>query len=97
MSGKELTVTGPDQLRALDQRPAAVYIASLAPGSRRTMSQALETIAALVSGGRADALSLDWSALRYQHAAAVRAKLAETYSPATANKMLAALRRVLKE
>ena len=79
----------------LDQHPAAVYLASLSAGSRRTMHQALDTIAGLLTGGRCDALALDWSAIRYQHAAAVRARLAEQYQPATANKMLSALRQTL--
>lgn len=78
-----------------DRNPAAVYIASLAPGSRRTMIQALNTIADWISGGQCDALTLNWSAIRYQHAAAIRAQLAERYKPATANKMLSALRQVL--
>src|SRR5689334_6374830 len=48
-----------------DRHPAAVYVASLAPGSRRTMRQALDTVAATLSGGQADAGALDWTALRY--------------------------------
>lgn len=81
----------------LDEHPAAVYLASLAPGSRRTMRQSLDTIAHILTGGQADALTLTWAALRYPHTAAVRAVLLERYAPATANKMLVALRRVLKE
>ena len=60
------------------------------------MRQALDAIAHLVSGGELDALGLDWPRIRYQHAAAIRAKLAEVYAPATANKMLSALRGTLK-
>src|SRR5919197_4902117 len=51
----------------------------------------------LLSDGRCDALSLDWTALRYPHTAAVRAQLAERYAVATANQHLSALRGVLKE
>jgi site-specific recombinase XerD len=47
--------------------------------------------------GQDDALSCPWYHLRYQHTAALRTALAEAYAPATANKMLAALRHVLKE
>ena len=80
----------------LDRNPAAVYLHSLAPGSRRAMLGALNTIADLVSSGQADAHSLDWSALRFQHTTAIRSALAERYKPATVNKMLSALRQVLK-
>lgn len=80
-----------------DQHPAAVYLARLAPGSRRTMREALDTIAGLLTSNRCDLQTLDWAALRYQHTAAVRAILAGLYAPATANKMLAAFRGVLKE
>lgn len=61
------------------------------------MLQALNAIARLLTNGTSDASTLDWSALRYQHTAAVRSVLMEKYSPATANKMLCALRRTLKE
>jgi len=81
----------------LDQNPAAVYLARLAPGSRRTMRGALDAIASLLSGGQADAEALPWHQLRYQHTTAVRAALVERYAPSTANKHLAALRGVLKE
>jgi site-specific recombinase XerD len=80
----------------LDQNPAAVYLAGLGKGSQRTMRSALNTIAIMVSGGQADALTLAWSRLRFQHTAAIRAKLAEVYAPATANKMLSAVRGVLR-
>jgi integrase len=61
------------------------------------MRAALENIADMVSAGRADALTLPWQELRYQHTTAIRAALAERYAPATANKMLSALRGVVKE
>jgi integrase/recombinase XerD len=84
-------------LSAVDQHPVAVYLASLAPGSRRTMRNALGIIAELASDGTHSELTFPWAALRYQHTAAIRAALQERYAPATANKMLVALRRVLKE
>lgn len=93
-----------------DQHPALVYLAQLSPGSRRTMRTALNTIAELLgvppvvhetASARRRAvetlLYCDWAGLRYQHTQALRALLAERYKPATANKMLAALRRVLLE
>jgi site-specific recombinase XerD len=60
------------------------------------MRGALDTVAGSLTGGRCNAFTLHWGALRYQHTAAVRAALAERYAPATANKCLAALRGVLK-
>lgn len=80
-----------------DQHPAAVYLARLARGSRRTMSEALNTVAGILTSGRCNMQTLDWGGLRYQHTAAVRSALADLYAPATANKMLAALRGVLRE
>jgi integrase/recombinase XerD len=95
-----------------DQHPALVYLAQLNPGSRRTMRAALNTIAELLGVAPVSQesatpqhrrrevetlLYCDWASLRYQHTQALRALLAARYKPATANKMLAALRRVLLE
>ena len=77
-----------DASRASEQHPAKVYVARLAPGSRRTMRHALDTVAQMLTFGACDAETLDWSGLRYRHTAAARAALAERYSPATANRRL---------
>src|SRR3989442_5704690 len=83
---------------ALEHHPVAVYLARLAPSSRRTMLAALNAMGNLLSDDRCDAWSLDWPQLRYRHTTAVRALLADgRYAPSTANRHLAALRGVLKE
>lgn len=81
----------------LTLQPAEVYINSLDKGSRRTMRHALNEIAKILTDNQCDATTLDWSKLKYQHTALVRAILIEKYSPAMTNKMLCALRRTLKE
>src|SRR5688572_15778 len=88
-----LTTTPPAQLAArLDEQPAAVYLAQLAKKSRRTQGSALDQVAQML--GYPDAFHCPWQQLRYQHTAALRAALGERYAPATANRMLAAVRRV---
>jgi integrase len=79
-----------------DENPVLAYLARLSPGSRRTMRASLETIARLASADEVGALDFPWWLLRYQHAEAIRGRLAETYAPATANKMLSAMKGVLK-
>ncbi|MDI9548763.1 MAG: tyrosine-type recombinase/integrase [Chloroflexota bacterium] len=79
-----------------DRHPALVYLAGLAPGSRRTMRHALDAVAATLTDGRCDHRTLPWAALRFQHAQAVRAALMQRYSAATTNKMLSALRQTLR-
>ena len=81
----------------LAEHPARTYLDSLSPGSRPTMKQSLDAIASLLTGGRGDLDTLDWSRLRYKHTSALRTVLKARYAPATASKMLCALRRVLKE
>jgi site-specific recombinase XerD len=89
-----------DEVRGIpypkDRHPAAVYIAKLGPNTRRGSMHDLDVIADLVAPGH-DRITLPWHELRYEHTAAIRSKLAELYSPGTANKRLSALRGVLKE
>src|SRR6185369_16685856 len=73
--------------------PRAVYLASLAPGSRPIMASALDTMASWL--GRTGA-ALPWQLVRRVHADAIRARLQAEYAPATANRFLAALRGVLR-
>ncbi|MCH8883930.1 MAG: tyrosine-type recombinase/integrase, partial [SAR324 cluster bacterium] len=77
--------------------PAVVYLASLGPGSRRAMRQALGVISELLTGTKAEPLQVPWWNVQYQHSQAIRSLLMENYSPASTNKMLAALRGVLRE
>jgi integrase len=102
----KLAATLPASLSTpLDQNPATVYLMSLSEGSRPTMRTALNTIAGILgTAERRDALGHDvrcfdvpWAALRRQHTLAIRDQLRERYALATAKKLLAALRRVLRE
>ena len=88
--------TIPTATRSRDENPVLAYLARLSPGSRRTMRTSLENIARLASAGKVSALDFPWWMLRYQHSEAIRGRLAESYAPATANKMLSAMKGVLK-
>jgi integrase/recombinase XerD len=91
-----LALTLSQELRA-DCHPARLYLARLSVGLRRTMTQALHSLAGLLTDGEATAFTLNWGALRHQHIALLRARLAERYTVATTDKMLSALRNVLLE
>lgn len=88
----ELTIIAP---QPIDQNPALVYLAGLGKNSRLTARQSLEAIAELLIGS-ADILACNWAGLRFQHAQAIRAALAERVKPATVNNRLCFLRGVLK-
>ena len=80
--------------------PATVYLARLAPGSRRTMRGALATVVAICvpdADPSPDPEAFPWEAFRAEHAKAVRAVLAERFKYTTVNKTLSALRGVLRE
>lgn len=74
-----------------------VYLSQLIAGSRRTIQGALKAIALMVSDGKLNALSFPWAELRYQHTQAIYVQLSDRYASSTANKMMAALSRVLEE
>lgn len=94
--GAELVTCPPVELSP-DTSPALVYLAGLnSAGSRRTMRGALGTVARLVGGPTADPATFPWSRLRFQHTAALRARLAQDYAAPRANLLLAALRGCLK-
>jgi site-specific recombinase XerD len=87
-----------------DTNPAAVYLASLtSTQSRYTMTNALRTVVAVAAKRDVQQvnitamLAFNWGHLRYQHTAAIRAQLAERYAPSNANRIISALRGVLKE
>jgi len=81
---------------AADQNPAAVYLASLAPTGRAAMLSKLRRVAQLL--GAEDPLAVPWAAIRYQHLAAIRARLIDAgLAPATVNATLAAVRGVAHE
>lgn len=92
-------ITPPNDLTALDQQPAAIYLAGLSsPISRQTQMQALTVLARLLTNAQhVDPLTLEWWRLRYPHVAALRALLIERYAPSTVNRLLSTLRGVLRE
>jgi hypothetical protein len=73
-----------------DRNPVLVYLARLtSPNSRRAMHTALRRVVQVMLPDTAwadlpDPASLDWSRIRYQHAAAIRARLTERHSSASA-------------
>lgn len=84
-----------DNYSPIQENPTVVYLTSLSKGSRRTMQQSLQIIAQLNHVD--NAFDMPWELLRYQHTQAIRTKLSEMYAPSTVNKMLSALKGVLKE
>lgn len=82
--------------RSFSEHPVVVYLAQLtSEDSVPAMKSSLGKIAALVDA-RATAESLPWHQLRFQHTQAIRAALVRSYGPRTVNRMLSALRGVMK-
>jgi len=84
------------EAQPMDRNPAAVYLAGLSSKrSRSTQAQALQVIASMLTGSP-DIFSVNWGRLRFQYTQAIRSELANRYAPATANRILSALRGTLK-
>ena len=80
-----------------DHNPARVYLASLgSPAAKRTMRQALAVSAEILTKGALGLEALPWGMLRFQHTAALQAALGQRYTAAGANKILSAVRGVLR-
>jgi integrase len=78
------------------KHPVTAYLNSLAPASRRPQLSALDWIARRATQFYT-AETMPWHQLRRPHVLRIRGLLEEHYQAATANRMLAALRGVLKE
>lgn len=73
-----------------ERNPLLVYLNALAPSGRRTMQGKLNHAARILGG-------IAWPELRYEHVAALRAKLTELgRAPATINATLSAVRGVAR-
>lgn len=79
----------------LAEHPVAVYLGRLGEDSRPAMKSSLAKIAPLVDR-YATCWTLPWHQLRFQHTQALRAALVSSYGERTVNRMLSALRGVLK-
>jgi site-specific recombinase XerD len=85
--------------RAHNQNPVVSYLASLgSKDSRRVQKTALDQIASALSNGAIeDCLQFPWEKLDYGTVTAIKAWLDSKYAPATVNRYLCAVRRVIKE
>jgi len=85
--------------RAHNKNPVVSYLASLGSrDSRRVQKTALDQIAAALSNGAIeDSLQFPWEQLDYGTVTAIKAWLDAKYAPATVNRYLCAVRRVIKE
>src|SRR5262245_41535916 len=82
-----------------DRTPALVYLSAMTKRSRRVMLDGLRIaceIIILANPLRFDPLTFPWWEMRFQHLNALRAILLETRSITTGNRVLAAVRGVLK-
>jgi len=80
----------------LPRHPVSYLLLGLASGSRPTMLGALHALARIASRERLGAWSLPWWELTAAETQRLRAVVVERYQPATAKKIMVALRQVLR-
>jgi integrase len=85
--------------RSDSSNPALSYLARLGKGSRPAQARAIRTIVSLLCDGGQyrEVHEMPWATLTPEHALALRARLVAAYKPATANRILAAFRGVMRE
>jgi integrase len=77
--------------------PASVYIGKQAASTQATQRSALARVAAIVLERAADPEAFLWERLSYADVARLRAELVVAFAPATANRIMAAVRGTLRE
>src|SRR6266511_2218398 len=83
------------KMARIERNPVEIYLAGLSATGRRSMAQKLNAAAAIL--GYADARSVAWGKLRFDHAVSIRSSLSDGgLAPATINATLADLRGVAK-
>ncbi|HKV45266.1 MAG TPA: hypothetical protein VJT32_11430 [bacterium] len=80
-----------------DRHPVEVYLAERTPRARAAARESFNNIAAFLTMGQGTADTLAWHLLRETHVAEIRGALMARYTATEANRMLAALRGVLRE
>ena len=82
-----------------NKNPVISYLASLgSKDSRRVQKTALDHISFAISNGEiTDSIQFPWEKLDYGTVTAIKAWLDSKYAPATVNRYLCAVRRVIKE
>ena len=76
-------------------KPANTFLASLTTDRSRTVTRQGLAAIATIAGFEPDAMP--WASLRYEHTTFIRSELIKRFAPATCNRLLSALRGVLRE
>lgn len=82
---------------AVSDNPYVSYMAGLAAGSRPAMLYSLRAVLRRFFSWHADDERFPWCRLRYAHLVALRSWLRDEFAPATGNRVLSAIRGILRE